>query len=57
VSEVIYRTATSFNGFIADEQRSLDWAVHHADAPKHANFLGHIGAIAEGSTTYEWVLP
>jgi dihydrofolate reductase len=58
VSEVIYRTATSFNGFIADEQHSLDWlfAVDHADVPAHADFLAQIGVIVKGSTTYEWVL-
>ena len=54
--EIIYRTATTFNGFIADEEQSLDWlfAVDHADVPKHADFLAQIGVIVEGSTTYEW---
>lgn len=58
MTEVIYRTATSVNGFIADEDHSLDWlfAVDHADAPKHSEFLDRIGVIVEGSTTYEWVL-
>src|SRR5947209_14573553 len=58
VSEVIYRTATSFNGFIADENHSLDWlfAVDHAEAPNHAEFIEGIGVMVEGSTTYEWVL-
>jgi dihydrofolate reductase len=58
LSDVIYRTATSLTGFIADEQQSLDWlfAVDHAQAPSHAEFLAQIGVIVEGSTTYEWVL-
>ena len=58
VSEVIYRTATSFNGFIADENHSLDWlfAVDHAEAPDQAEFIEDIGVMVEGSTTYEWVL-
>lgn len=56
--QVIYRTATSFTGFIADEGHSLDWlfAVDHAAAPDHSQFLASVGAIVEGSTTYEWVL-
>jgi dihydrofolate reductase len=58
VSEVIYRTATSFNGFIADKDHSLDWlfAVDHAEAPSHAEFIEDIGVMVEGSTTYEWVI-
>jgi dihydrofolate reductase len=58
VTAVIYRTATSLNGFIADEAGSLEWlfAVDHADVPDHGEFLARIGAIVEGSTTYEWVL-
>jgi dihydrofolate reductase len=58
VSEVIYRTATSLTGFIADEQNSLGWlfAVDDAATPSHAEFLEQVGVIVEGSTTYEWVL-
>lgn len=55
---MIYRTATSLTGFIADEQHSLDWlfTVDDADAPSHADFLERVGVIVEGSSTYEWVL-
>ncbi|WP_138444359.1 dihydrofolate reductase family protein [Sinomonas susongensis] len=58
MTDVIYRTATSFNGFIADESNSLDWlfAVDDADTPDQPSFLEHIGVIVEGSTTYEWLL-
>lgn len=58
MSEVIYRTATSLTGFIADEQHSLGWLfeVDDSAAPSHTEFLEQIGVIVEGSTTYEWVL-
>jgi len=57
---VIYRTATSLDGFIADSNHSLAWlfGVEHSDAQAadHAEFLDGIGVLVEGSTTYEWVL-
>ena len=57
---VIYRTATSLDGFIADEGDSLAWlfAVEHDEAQQaqHERFLEGIGVLVEGSTTYEWVL-
>lgn len=56
----IYRTATSLNGFIADERHSLAWlfAAEHDDSQQaeHELFLEGIGALVEGSGTYEWVL-
>jgi dihydrofolate reductase len=58
MNRVIYRTATSFNGYIADEQNSLAWLfeVDHADVEDIAGFMGRVGVMVEGSTTYEWVL-
>lgn len=58
---IIYRTATSLDGFIADADNSLQWlfAVEpdsESQAAEHEAFLDGIGAIVEGSTTYEWVL-
>lgn len=54
----IYNTATSFDGYIADGQNSLDWlfAVEHEGAEDTNVFLAGIGVLVEGSTTYEWVL-
>lgn len=58
-----YYTATSINGFIADEHDSLSWLfempagdddVGHEQ--RFAGFLSDVGAMAMGSTTYEWVL-
>ncbi|MDT5011145.1 MAG: hypothetical protein QOH57_2762, partial [Mycobacterium sp.] len=55
---VIYDTATSFDGFIADSANSLDWlfAVGQSGGEHFATFMAGIGVIVEGSTTYEWVL-
>lgn len=53
-----YNTATSIDGFIADEDNSLDWLFEvGAEAyDRFAPFLSDVGAMAMGSTTYEWVL-
>lgn len=55
---VIYKTATSFTGFIADPANSLSWLfeVPHDGAPDHAGFMRGVGVLVSGSTTYEWVL-
>jgi dihydrofolate reductase len=57
---VIYRTATSLDGFIADDTNSLAWlfAVEQSDAQAadYASFLDRVGVLVEGSSTYEWVL-
>ncbi len=58
-----YYTATSIDGFIADEHNSLSWLfevpagdddVGHEE--RFGRFLSDVGAMAMGSTTYEWVL-
>ncbi len=55
---VIYETAVSLDGFLADAAGSLDWlfAVDEADAPSLAEFQAGVGVMVEGSATYEWVL-
>ena len=59
----LYYTATSIDGFIADERNSLDWLfqvpagdddVGHED--RFARFFADVGALAMGSTTYGWIL-
>ncbi len=58
MTRFIYSTATSLTGYIADEEGSLAWlfAVDDASRPDHEAFLAGIGALVQGSTTYEWVL-
>ena len=55
-----YYTATSIDGFIADEHNSLDWlfAASSTDDKddRFARFFAGVGAMAMGATTYEWVL-
>lgn len=55
-----YYTASSLDGFIADEKHSLDWLLTResdADGPLGYNpFIAGIGAIVMGSNTYQWLL-
>lgn len=53
-----YYTATSLDGFIATEDDSLDWLfplgeLEHSSYPE---FIAEVGALAMGSTTYEWMM-
>jgi dihydrofolate reductase len=56
----IYNTATSIDGFLATPDHSLQWLF---DVPGAADaedgigdFLAGVGAMAMGSSTYEWVV-
>jgi dihydrofolate reductase len=55
-----YYTATTIDGYIADEHNSLDW-LFEADRDSaagenpFATFFADVGAFAMGATTYEWV--
>lgn len=55
--KTIFCTATSLNGFIADEKNSLDWLFQFGE-PGEAfhRFFESVGTIAMGSTTYQWLL-
>lgn len=54
-----YYTATSIDGFIADEQNSLDWLFQFGETEgmeeDYPRFVAEVGALAMGSTTYEWI--
>jgi dihydrofolate reductase len=60
VSRTQYYTATTLDGFIADPDNSLEWLFTRArDEAGHGNygdFIAEVGALAMGSTTYEWIL-
>ncbi len=60
MSRVIYHTATTLNGFLADDQDSLSWlfaVAGSADAEaEFSGFLAGVGALVMGSTTYEWLV-
>lgn len=53
-----YFTATSLDGFIATEDNSLEWLFPLGDIndSSYPDFIAHVGAIAMGSSTYEWIL-
>src|SRR5829696_6458973 len=53
-----YFTAASLDGFIATEDDSLDWLFPLGDINDtgYASFIGEVGALAMGSSTYEWML-
>ena len=55
-----YYTATTLDGFIADAENSLGWLFtrkREPDGPQnYADFIAGVGAMAMGSTSYEWIL-
>lgn len=58
-----YYTATTLDGFIADEHNSLGWLFavdeggeDEAGENPFATFFADVGAFAMGATTYQWVL-
>jgi dihydrofolate reductase len=53
-----YYTATSLDGFIATEDDSLDWLFPLGDIndTSYPAFIKEVGALAMGSSTYEWML-
>jgi dihydrofolate reductase len=55
-----YYTATSLDGFIADPDNSLSWLFTRKRDPNgplnYDEFIAGVGALAMGSTTYEWIL-
>jgi dihydrofolate reductase len=56
-----YYTATSIDGFIADDDNSLDWLFQlEGDEDddmrqEYPRFIADVGALAMGSTTYAWL--
>ncbi|WP_227354372.1 dihydrofolate reductase family protein [Haladaptatus salinisoli] len=58
-----YYTATSIDGYLADEDNSLDWLFQFGEIEEiegakddYPQFVDQVGALAMGSTTYEWIL-
>lgn len=53
----IYYTASSLDGYIADPEHTLSWLLQFGDpGSDYEDFIAGIGALAMGSTTYEWLL-
>lgn len=60
MTTTIYWTATSLDGFLADDDHSLDWLFEVPRGPNHPDrftgFFDNVGAVMMGSTTFEWVV-
>jgi dihydrofolate reductase len=59
VSQVVYFTACTLDGFIADEHHSLDWLFetpHSHDESSWDDFIAAVGPMCMGRSTYEWML-
>ncbi|HTW14330.1 MAG TPA: dihydrofolate reductase family protein [Nocardioides sp.] len=54
-----FYTATTIDGFIADEKDGLDWLLtqpqDEGGPMSYDDFIKDVGAIVMGRTTYEWV--
>jgi dihydrofolate reductase len=60
LSRTQYYTAATLDGFIADPDNSLDW-LFKVKRDEHGpmnyeDFIAEVGALAMGSTTYEWII-
>jgi dihydrofolate reductase len=55
-----YYTATTLDGFIADPDHSLEWLFTREQDREgllnYGDFIAGVGALAMGSSTYEWIL-
>lgn len=53
-----YYTATSLDGFIATDDDSLEWLfpLGELGESSYPEFIAEVGALAMGSSTYEWML-
>lgn len=60
MSRTQYFTASSLDGFIAGPDHSLAWLLSRTSEPdgplNYDAFIAGVGALAMGSTTYEWIL-
>jgi len=57
--KVTYFTASSLDGFIADEHHSLDWLFatpHGDDETAWDALMAQTGALVIGASTYRWML-
>jgi dihydrofolate reductase len=59
VTRTVYYTATTLDGFVADEAQTLDWLLSRESDPEgplgYTPFITGVGALLMGATTYRWV--
>ncbi|MGC4963348.1 dihydrofolate reductase family protein [Gordonia sp. DT218] len=55
-----YYTATTLDGYLADENDSLDWLltqpIDDDGAMNYGAFISDVGCLVMGATTYRWLL-
>jgi dihydrofolate reductase len=60
MTRFVYATATTLDGFLADDDNSLDWLFEVEGGEESLaameSFIAGVGVMVEGSTTYRWVL-
>ena len=60
MSRTQYYTAVTLDGFIADPDNSLEWLFERnrdeGGLLSYEGFIAEVGALAMGSTTYEWII-
>ena len=60
MSRTQYYTAATLDGFIADADNSLEWLFtrkrDEGGLLNYEDFIADVGALAMGSTTYEWII-
>lgn len=60
MTRTTFYTATTLDGFLADEHDSLDWLFSQEQDEggpmSYGDFIKDIGAVAMGATTYQWLL-
>jgi dihydrofolate reductase len=59
MTRTLYYTAATLDGYLADEGDSLDWLfaqdIDHEGPMGYEAFIGDVGAVVMGRTTYDWV--
>jgi dihydrofolate reductase len=60
MTRTTYYTATTLDGYIADEHHSLEWLFKQdidQEGPLNYNeFIARVGALITGASTYQWIL-
>ncbi|MGV0744029.1 dihydrofolate reductase family protein [Mycolicibacterium sp. XJ870] len=60
MSKTVYYTASSLDGYIVDDNDSLDWLlsrdIDQGGPFGYEEFIKTIGALVMGSATYEWIV-
>lgn len=59
MTKTVFYSATTLDGFLADEHDSLDWLFKQdqdeSGPLNYDDFIAGIGAVVMGRTTYEWI--